>query len=147
MRGAGAIAIAFVALAGALGCGDSAEQDYAEQVDRVGNSLVARASELTDDAAREAAAAEVAQDFARLSRAAEGQANELATIEPPEKVKAQHDRLVTAMLSFAASSRRAVDAVRSRDAKALKRAARELSPNGAALTEINDAIAAINRAL
>ena len=146
MRGP-AIAIAAAALSVAGGCGDSENRGYVDRVDAIGRELVATASDLTEDAARGSPASEASRDFARLSRAAERQADELAAIAPPEEAKEGHDRLVTAMLSFAAASRRAADAVSARDPRALKRAARELSPTGPALTDINGAISAINRAL
>jgi hypothetical protein len=144
---AGGCAIALVTGLIAAGCGDSAERDYAAQVDRVGQSLVRRANELNEASNGASSAPKVASAFSELSRAAKQKADELRRIAPPAGVEAAHAELVAALRSFSGAASAAAAAVRAEDRRALMQARRELAPDGPALSRINVAITEVNRAL
>jgi hypothetical protein len=99
------LAITILALAViATGCGGS-DGDYTSRVNDIQERFASDIQETTAEADSAATGAVAAEALDRLAATLRRSAHQLVAIEPPDRVAAQHRRIVAALEGFAARTR------------------------------------------
>ena len=109
------------------GGGATSKEDYGKQLAQTGQTLQKTFADIADQTGSSTSSKQIGDRFDRGAQALDSAAKKFGDIEPPDDVKAAHQKLVDGIKELAEVFRKGADAARKNDTAALTKALQSLS--------------------